>query len=83
MKQKIQLYLSSLLLLIMLAIAGGCAITVTPELAQPRHHRRYVWVGEVYYEQVYYIDKSHNTIIVTQTQVEQPKKPKHHKKGRH
>ncbi len=75
-----------MLMLIVLSLATGCSFNLSPQ-APPRHRVRHIWVNEVYYEQVYYVDKGHNTVIVSQTETPHPKykhhKIKHNKRGNH
>jgi hypothetical protein len=80
MKHRLILFMASMMMLIFMALSGACAFTlVTPDYQRPpRHHRRYVWVQNVYYEQVYYVDGSHHTIIVSQKEIPHKKpKPRH------
>lgn len=86
MKHRLILFLASMLMLFFMVLSAGCAFTVAAQDYQrpPRHHRRYVWVQDVYYEQVYYVDGSHHTIIVSQKEAPHKKlKPRHNNVRKH
>lgn len=81
MKHKLSMLFSGALMLIIITLSSGCVVATSSRgSGHPNHKRRHVWVNEVYYEQVYYVDNLHNTIIVSQKEV--PHKKKHHNNGR-
>ncbi len=87
MKHKLMLALSSLILLIVISLSVGCVSTLTPS-GRVRHQRRHIWVNKVYYEQVYYINGSNETVIVSQKEIphkkyKEPKKKHHNNRGNH
>jgi uncharacterized protein YegJ (DUF2314 family) len=66
MKHNFKMLILGAMMLVFTALTTSCAFSVFP--AGESHHRtRHVWVDEVYYEQVYYVNNSHQTIIVSQS----------------
>lgn len=82
MKHKFMTLISAALMLIFITLTSSCAVYTAPK-SKPQQKHRHVWVNEVYYEQVYYVDKSHNTVIVSQTEVPKPKHKKPHRNNGH
>lgn len=78
MIHKLNRFIALLLILVSISIATSCTVLVrTPE--HPRHRTRYIWINNVYYEQVYYIDGGRQTVIVSQKQAPHKKHKKLHR----
>lgn len=79
MKHRFIILISALYLL--LIFSSGCVMLPVQRTA-PQHKRRNVWVNDVYYNQVYYIQDG-KTVIVEQKQVPGKKYKKQHDNGKH
>ena len=78
MKHNLRMLVMSMMMMVFMALTTSCAVTLAS--SGPTHHRtRHIWVGEVYYEQVYYVDGSHQTVVVSQKAVTNRK----YNNGRH
>lgn len=81
MKHYIQRLAYSVALMVFLLLTSSCVLAIS-EPVHPRHRNRVIWIEDVSYRQVYYI-QNNNVIIVSQ----EPEYHKPHKnkknKGNH
>jgi hypothetical protein len=78
--------LSILFAMLLSFFMTGCVFTATSvDNHGYRHHHRHVWIGEIYYDQVYYIDtNTRQEVIVEQKELKHRKPAKyHHDNGNH
>lgn len=79
MKHKLLILISGLYLMIMITLSTGCVISPATR-ATPHYKHRNVWVNEVYYNQVYYVEGG-KTVIIEQKEIPHKKYKKHHDNG--
>ena len=75
MKHALTRFFATLVLIVIMTMSTSCSFNLgTPQNAKQR--TRHVWVNNVYYEQVYYIDNGHRTVVVSQKEVPHKKSRK-------
>lgn len=82
MKHVLSKFFATLLIMVIMTLSTSCSFNLgTPQNAKQR--TRHVWVKNVYYEQVYYIDNGHRTVVVSQKEVRLKKPKNNHDNGKH